>query len=214
MSTLSVQDSLRFGWRTFTSRSKLFLGVGVITIGVMALEQLVQWPFGGSEETLSLIWWLGFVISLVISFLFSMGVTAFYLKAHRNVATVHIKDLWHPNPFLKYVGSSLAGGVLVLLGIILFIVPGIILSILFMFSAFLVIDRNLGPIKALKESARMTKGNRWNLFLLCLAVTGINILGMLPLFLGLFITLPITSLALVHAYRTLEGAMPAASEIV
>jgi uncharacterized membrane protein len=204
MPTFSIQESLSFAWRTFIARSGIFISVGIVSVGIFAIEQLVQWPFDGDGETLSLIWWLGFAVSLAISFLFSMGITAFYLKAHKDVASVHLKDLWHPHPYINYVWMSLAGGILVLLGFVLLVIPGIILSILFMFSAFLVIERNLGPIEALKESARMTKGNRWNLFLLSVVLTGINILGALGLLVGLFITVPVTLLALVHAYRTLE----------
>jgi uncharacterized membrane protein len=207
MSTFSIQESLSFGWNTFTARSKIFLGVGIVSVSVFALEQLVQWPFDGDGETLSLIWWLGFAVSLAISFLFSMGITAFYLKAHKDVASVHLKDLWHPHPYINYVWMSLVGGTLTFLGFILFIIPGVILSILFMFSALLVIDRDLGPLKSLKESVRMTKGNRWNLFLLSVVLTGINILGALGLLVGLFITVPVTILALVHAYRTLEDTV-------
>jgi uncharacterized membrane protein len=82
-------------------------------------------------------------------------------------------------------------------------------------AGFLVIEKNMKPIEALKESARMTKGSRWKLFLLGLALTGLTILGMIPLMLGLFIAAPLSMLALVHAYRTLSGGamMPVVEKV-
>jgi uncharacterized membrane protein len=46
---------------------------------------------------------------------------------------------------------------------VLLIVPGIIFGLMFMFSTFLVIDRELGPIEALKESNHITHGHKWRL---------------------------------------------------
>jgi len=66
-----------------------------------------------------------------------------------------------------------------------------------------VVDRGLGPIEAMQESWRITKGHKWQLFLLFLALLGINLLGFLALFIGIFVTAPMTLVALAHAYRTL-----------
>jgi len=74
-----------------------------------------------------------------------------------------------------------------------------------MFVPYLVIDRGLGPIESMKESWRVTKGNKWQLFLLFLALIGINLLGVAALVVGLLVSVPITMLAAAHAYRTLTS---------
>jgi uncharacterized membrane protein len=74
-----------------------------------------------------------------------------------------------------------------------------------MFVPYIVIDRGLGPIEAMKESWRVTKGHKWQLFLLFLALIGLNILGAIALIVGLLVTIPITMLAAAHAYRTLTS---------
>jgi uncharacterized membrane protein len=51
----------------------------------------------------------------------------------------------------------------------------------------------------------LTKGNRWKLFQLSLALLLLNILGLLALLVGLFVTIPVSFIAMVHAYRALKG---------
>jgi hypothetical protein len=55
----------------------------------------------------------------------------------------------------------------------------------------------------MKESWRITKGHKWQLALLFLALLGINLLGVLALVVGVFVSVPITLIAFAHAYRTL-----------
>ena len=81
----------------------------------------------------------------------------------------------------------------------------VILAMGLMFVPYLVIDRGLGPIEAMKESWRVTKGHKWQLFFLFLALIGLNILGAIALIIGLLVTVPISMLAAAHAYRTLTS---------
>ena len=47
-----------------------------------------------------------------------------------------------------------------------------------------------------------------------LAVVGINLLGLIALFVGLLVTIPVTVLAMVHAYRTISGGAVAATPVI
>jgi uncharacterized membrane protein len=154
---------------------------------------------------------LATVLSVLLQALVDLGAAALLLKAHDSVETVKIADLWHPTSYLKYLGALILSGAAIMLGFIALIVPGVILLILFMFVKYIVVDRALNPIEAMKESARITKGNRLNLFLLLLVVVAMNIVGAIALVVGLLVAVPVSSLAMVHAYRTLEHK---ASEVV
>jgi uncharacterized membrane protein len=80
-----------------------------------------------------------------------------------------------------------------------------------LFVKFIVVDRKMGPIEALKESVRMTKGHRMTLFLLVLLIAVINIIGAILLLVPLLVTIPVSTLAMVYAYRKIGHA---ASEVV
>lgn len=150
---------------------------------------------------------LEFVGMFVVNMLVALGATNLYLKAHDNVAGTKFADLWYPKPFWAYVVGSLLVALAVLLGLILLIIPGIIVALAFIFWNYLVVERGLTPIAALKESARITKGNRWKLFALGCACAAINLLGFLALLVGILVAAPVTALALVHVYRTLAGSV-------
>jgi uncharacterized membrane protein len=134
-----------------------------------------------------------------------MGATAFYLAAHDNPETVDLSLLWHPRPFWKFLGVTILLTLAVAIGLILLIVPGIIFGLMFMFATFVVIERELGPIDAMNESHRITRGHKWQLFGFMLLLLLINLLGLLALVVGLLVSIPVSTLAFVHAYRVLAG---------
>lgn len=214
--TLSIKECVRYGWNTFKKRPWLFIGVLAIGVIVEAITSGIE-EFAGGVGPLQA---LGLLVSLLISVLYGLGHTNLFLKAHDSPAETHFKDLWHPKPFWHFLSTSillwlfigLPYLVLTLLNVpdvmlIILIVPALIVSLVFGFAFYLIVDRDLHAIAALKESARLTNGHRMQLFLLLLAVVGINIVGLVALIIGLFVTIPVTVLAMVHAYRTLSESL-------
>lgn len=205
MKELSVKDCLLTGWKTVTARPWIFIAAGIIIFVVSILSDVPRSFTKDLTGLASLLNVLTFLVGAAISFLIAMGKTAFFLRGHDSVHSLKLSDLWHPRPFWKFVGTSILAGGATIIGLLLFIIPGIIVGIIVGFSLYVVIDKELRPIDAIRESAKLTKGNRWNLFLLGLAIFGINIVGFCLLLVGLFITLPISAIAVVHAYRILSG---------
>jgi uncharacterized membrane protein len=78
---------------------------------------------------------------------------------------------------------------------------------MFLAAPYLVVDKKMGPIEALKESKKLTEGKRMQLFYFVLAILGINLLGTLALGIGLFVSIPVSMLAMVHVYHTLERSV-------
>ncbi|MDH3198878.1 MAG: DUF975 family protein, partial [Candidatus Krumholzibacteria bacterium] len=104
-----------------------------------------------------------------------------------------------PNLFV----ATLVGTAAVIAGLILLIVPGIIVGLRLMFAGFVVVDQKAGPIDALQKSWAMTRGYTLDLFLFALAVFGINLLGCILFGVGVFVSLPVTALAMARIYRVL-----------
>jgi uncharacterized membrane protein len=206
----STGSALRFGWETFKKRPWFFVGSTVVILlasGLIdAFSSAIDAAVGGSAEQPSVV---GTVVNLGLGTLLGMGATAFYLAAHDNPDTVDLSALWHPQPFWKYLGASILYALAIVVGLVLLVVPGIILALMFMFTTFIVIDRGLGPIEAMKESNRITYGHKWTLLGFTLMLVLINLLGVLALVVGLLVTIPVSSLAVTHAYRVLSGRTPA-----
>ncbi|MBS3776974.1 MAG: glycerophosphoryl diester phosphodiesterase membrane domain-containing protein [Bacteroidales bacterium] len=94
--------------------------------------------------------------------------------------------------FTNYMNVVLAGllsGALIGIGIFLFIVPGIILACRFAFVPYLVMDKNLDPVKAVEDSWRLTKGYGWRIFGLGLLSILIYIAGLMVMFVGVLISM-------------------------
>jgi uncharacterized membrane protein len=202
----SAGAAIRFGWETFKRRPWFFIGSTLIIMLVSGLVEAftrgVDTAVTGSAEEPSL---LGSLISLAAGTLINMGATAFYLAAHDNPDGVDLSALWHPRPFLKFLAASILIMLAVVAGLILLIVPGIIFALMFMFTTFIVIEREFGPIDAMKESRRITHGHKWQLLGFSLLLVLINLLGVAALVVGLLVSIPVSSLAFVHAYRFLGG---------
>ena len=193
-------DMLRFGWETYKKRPWILIGAFAITMTAGWLVNLVSESLGyGGLRNI-----LGIAISAAGSALIGMGVIAFLLKAHESVESVSLKELWHPEPFWKYFGTVILYGIAAAVGLVLLIIPGVIAMLALQFGDYIVIDKGLGPIEALKESMRITRGNLWELLVLFAFIAALNIAGALALLVGLFVTVPVSWLAIVHAYRTLE----------
>jgi uncharacterized membrane protein len=205
----STGSALRFGWETFKKRPWFFVGSTFLILlasGLIdAFTNAIDAAVVGSAETPSVI---GTVINLGLGTLLGMGATAFYLAAQDNPETVDLSLLWHPQPFWKYLGASILYALAFVAGLVLLIVPGIIFALMFMFTTFIVIDRELGPIEAMKESNRITHGHKWTLLGFALMLVLINLLGVLALVVGLLVSIPVSSLAVAHAYRVLAGRTP------
>jgi uncharacterized membrane protein len=201
MNTFTAGSCIQFGWDTFKKRPWFFIGATLLYLVVIAVvvsllnELIVQ---GG------ILAFIGTIARLAVQMLISMGVISFALKAHDDVEHVSIMDLWHPRPFWKYIGASLLFGLIFVVGLILVIIPGIIWGIMFGFAVYLVIDKNMWPIEALKESKRITYGYKWELFLLGILSFLVALLGIICLGVGLLVAYPVIIFANVHAYRVLS----------
>jgi hypothetical protein len=66
--------------------------------------------------------------------------------------------------FLPIIFSSFIAGLIILLGLIAFFIPGVILAYRFILIPVVVVKERLGAIKALKRSYNIVKGNSWTVF--------------------------------------------------
>ena len=137
----------------------------------------------------------------VVQVFVGMGLTAFALKADNKTEDLRFSDLWAPHRYWKYLATSVLVSLAGLAGILLFIIPGIIATVLLIFAPYMVIDKGYGPIEAIKMSFDKTKEHFWGIFLLLTAVIVLNILGALFVGIGLIVTIPVSFFAVIHAYR-------------
>lgn len=204
---------IRFGWETFKKRPWFLIGAGLLYTFVIGVISAATGEIGKVGPTVNI---LAFIVNWFFQIVAGMGMIAFLLKAHDDIEDVRLADFWHPQPFWYYVGASLLALLIMLGGLILLIVPGIVWGIMFGFATYLVIDKGLAPAAALRESRRMTYGYKGRLFLLGVLSGLVALLGIVCLIVGIFVALPVTALAYVHAFRELQkraGAEPSSEPL-
>ena len=198
----SKSEAVLFGWNTLKKNFGFFLGMLAIIVAVNVLVGLVMSSF--SEEAPELLVIAVSVISWILDLLISMGVIKITLKfCDQEPATY--RDLFSAyRLLLNYIVGSIVYGIIVAIGFVFLIIPGIYLAVKYQFYDYLIVDKGMGPIEAIKRSGVLTEGVKRNLVLFWLALVGINILGMIALGVGLIATVPVSWLANAYVYRRLQ----------
>ncbi len=200
--TFSIKEALGFGWET----AKENLGFFVMLLLVAALIYLIPWSVALLLSERGFLWSsMGVsMVDFVLTAIIWMGIIKISLNFYDKKES-EIEDIVSPYYlFFKYLLASIVYFIIVILGFVLFIVPGIYLAIRLWFFDYFIIDKEMGPLDSLKSSFHATKGNVLKLLLFLILMGVINILGVLLLVIGLFITIPVTILASVFAYRKLS----------
>jgi uncharacterized membrane protein len=98
--------------------------------------------------------------------------------------------------------------------LILIAIPVFYMSLRLFFVLCFIVDQESGATESISQSWTITSGHFWSLFWLFLVILGINILGALALFVGLLITIPLSSLILMIAYRQMVNQYADEEEVL
>lgn len=125
-----------------------------------------------------------------------------------------IKSSW---PLVgRFILLGLLLGLIVLVGFILLIIPGLMFSVWFMFASLILVVENIGGMSALKRSRIYVKGKFWGivgrvglLTLIILAISWIASLSenqAITIIFQLFTTFFIAPLATIYTFKLYQGA--------
>jgi uncharacterized membrane protein len=171
------------------SMKKYFLDVLLITLVVFVLVAPYYIAYEAAEDSRS-----GF--AMIIQ-LFSMGYWLLILgpvewganyamlKAARGERPGFLDIFIFQKNYLNVVLAHLLTTVIIAIGILFLIVPGIIFACKLVFVPYLVTDRKMDAAEAIRKSWRMTTGHAGTIFLMGLTAIPIAIAGLLLLVVGL-----------------------------
>ena len=192
-SNFSIGEAVRFGWSTATSNLGLFIAAILIVVAISFFPLLFDSPVAAVVS-----WVLGMAVTLGI-----MRMSLKFVDGERG----ELIDLFETIPFIaSYLIASIVVGIVVTVGFILLVIPGIYWGARLQFYCWAIIDRRTGPFVSMQESWEITRGAVLKLIGFWFALAGINILGFLALGIGLLLTAPLSLVATAHVYRQLGGS--------
>jgi uncharacterized membrane protein len=194
---IGVGASYSYGWKQLWKHFWMLLLIGIILFAISAVASLFNQGFSalgglggigigfGTATGIAVIsMFFTIAYSIFLTNPLSYGVNYTYLKAARD-DQIEVKDMFEVfNCYWDTVAASLLVGLIVVVGIIFLIIPGIIFGCKLAFVPYLVVDRKMGAIDSIKESWRMTGGYAWKVFLIGLLGIPIIIAGLICLVIG------------------------------
>ena len=97
-------------------------------------------------------------------------------------------------------------GMFIVFPVALIIIPAVYISIRLQYYDYFLVDEECGPIEALLKSMVCTKGYVMELFLLGTTVSIIILISIVPLGLGLFLSIPLATMVNTYVYNLLKTA--------
>lgn len=199
--SFSNVDLYKNGWEVLKQSWKPYLSVGIVWLIIEVLAQssldYVQ------KQDIASVSLLVSLASLALSVILNSGFIAVSLRIVRE-KTAEVSDLFSQKPiWLNFFLAMLAYQLLIALGTLLLIVPGIYWALKYSQVLNLIVDKKVGVSEAFNLSGRMTQGILLKLFGFALIAIPLNIVGVLALGVGVFVTLGITAIAYILLYEKL-----------
>lgn len=186
-----VGDFFKIGWEIFKRYPGGFIGYFLVVTVISYLLDSVP-RIGGA---------IAFVLAVPLNAGFFV-VSAKFLKNQ----VVEFADFFSGFKFLLQLALlGVVSSILILIGFVLLIVPGIYLVVGYAFAIMLVMDRGLDFWPAMETSRRSVQTRWFRIFSLFLLLLMLNLGGLLALGVGLVVTVPLTHCILAAAYADIFG---------
>lgn len=193
--TINIEEVLQVGW----DQTKKHFGYLVGLVVLLFVASLIL-------NAVSVAPVIGVVLAVVGQVILNMGTVHLTLSLARGQKRSYKELFTTIKPFWSFLGASLLVALAVSVGMVFLVIPGVILALTLQFYSYLIIDKRLGVVDSLKESARITRGHKWRLFWLMIVLAIINVIGALIFGVGLLVSIPLTMMAMIHVYLKLSGS--------
>ena len=229
---LSKKEIIVNSWKIMKSHLPLMIAIVLFIITLNIILSIVQEKMLGAATYQSIIFVMAaylFLAGLNLGMLriclnminnvdvdFSLLFSSFHMLAPYAVATIFylasILLAASPGLFLFIISASVdlenlsmaTESVPAILSTLLMIIPAIYLSVRLQFYEYFLIDEECGILESIKKSADISKGYVLELFILGAILALIVLVSIVPLGLGLILSLPLSTVATSYVYLKLK----------
>ena len=157
MASISIKEYLVSSWHVFRAAWGTFLLLGTMYVflsqGLSAASEVM------SSIILDGIRMLALAFTTVVLTVMAHKISEHEVIGFGESFTAALDLFW------RYIGTVILYFIVVSVGFILFLIPGIIWGITYLFGPYLVVSEGIAGRKALSRSAAITKGNKMHIIL-------------------------------------------------
>lgn len=210
-SKFTISEVLKTSWKATKSQIWILVGLVVAYTIIQGILTSIGEPIYNPNTqqlnitTTSCIIW---VISFIVSLLFELGYIKNCFQALDDYEPQFSAYGIQAKKIVTYFIAYIIFCIVIIIGVILFIVPGVYLALRLQFFAAAIVEENAGIIESFQKSWEITKGSSLKLFLTALASLLIILIGFILLFIGVFVALPLCVVIYCYLYRKLNVYVP------
>jgi hypothetical protein len=200
---IDVAAALRHGWAYLRGDPAAAIAAAALLLIPSVVAMLALWRFGI----------VGSVAGAAVPYILLGGYAQHVLRRLRGEPAEVATVLSGVHRALPLALAGVIISVFTSVGLMLFVVPGLIVQGLYLFVPFLIMDRGLDFWAAMEASRRATMAQPGPSLLLLAVVLGLNFLGAVFLIFGMLLTVPIAYGALAAAYESCFGRLDPAARM-
>jgi hypothetical protein len=215
---INFKEAFGYGWEVLKQHWLFLLKIALLTLLITIPFSIIDnvWQessyFSSNKEVavyllFQIVYW-GITLTLAYNTLrINLGI----LHGHH----VKVSQLFvMPNmQTLKFMVTQAIYVLMVIVGLIFFIIPGIYFGIKYFYATTILADKHIGILKAAEGSAIILKGEKWQMFafllVMMLCMIAMFIAGLVCIIIGvipaIFIAGTIWNFAMLHVYKKLHA---------
>ena len=204
--TIVISEILKTSWQSL--KSQLWILVGLL-IGYMIISFTLS-AFAGPTSPTSFS--IGriivvYLLSMIIGLIFSLGYLKNLFQTLDGIEPQFSAYGQQARKILTYFVASILVSIVVSIGFMLLIIPGVYLALRLQFFAAFIVEEDAGIIDSIQRSWKITEGQVLPLFVLLLTMIGLIILGAILLLVGVFVTAPLVYMMYCTSFRKLNTSL-------
>ncbi|WEJ71339.1 MULTISPECIES: hypothetical protein [unclassified Pseudomonas] len=216
----TIGDVIQEAWQRVSGTKGLIIA-GFIVYGVVV--QIISFALGlvlgigyaasGTEVSASvaILQLVVGVIAGAVGYPFLAGINMLGIRRAADQPVSFNEMFSHFGLFIPLLITGLIMTVLIYLGMLLLVLPGIYLSIAYILAIPLAVERKLSPWQALEASRKAITQHWFKVFGLFLVLGVIIMVSAIPLGIGMVWSLPLAIICIGVLYRTIFGVLPPAN---
>lgn len=200
---ISISNVVDKAWDLFKKNASNLIVILFIYSIVSGAASLVKSLFHEN----SVLFFITSIVETVVNLIMGLGLAKVLLNTvdGSEVKIGTLFDYRSPTLILHYVIGSIVMGIAIIAGLIFLIIPGFYIAARLQFFSFALLEQEEPDfMKALSSSWAMTENHVWDLVGLAVVAFLIIIAGLIALFVGLFVAIPVAGVMSAVAYRLLQ----------